>query len=108
LANTLQKHGREEFSSSGASLKPPFLSVSGVQIAYFAIIGTQLFMMLLSVVLLAGVVKVSLSHFNNLPRRPIRRQLIFPIHSIVLENCRGLREYPAVVLVFIYAVMYSL
>jgi hypothetical protein len=33
--------------------------VSGVQIAYLAIIGTQLFMIFLSIVLLIGIYKVS-------------------------------------------------
>jgi hypothetical protein len=34
------------------------LCLAGVQIAYFAIIGTQLFMVVLSVVLLFGILKV--------------------------------------------------
>lgn len=37
----------------------PFFLVPGVQIAYLAIIGTQLFMILLSIVLLVGIHKVS-------------------------------------------------
>lgn len=36
-----------------------FSLLSGVQIAYLAIIGTQLFMILLSIVLLIGIHKVS-------------------------------------------------